>query len=80
VGDSLLVQDHKFDCVLLFYRCTELARAGTPRDAVLLALGTRFAGGDHRTSCMPTVPSTTTTPASRLFGGLRRGPASGAAT
>jgi len=46
VGDSLLVQDHKFDCVLLFYRCTELARAGTPRDAVLLALGTRFAGGD----------------------------------
>jgi hypothetical protein len=46
VGDSLLVQDHKFDCVLLFYRCTELARATAPRDAILLGLGTRFAGGN----------------------------------
>lgn len=46
VGDSLLVQDHKFDCVLLFYRCTELARAASPRDAILLALSTRFAGAD----------------------------------
>jgi hypothetical protein len=46
VADSLLVQDHKFDCVLLFYRCTELARSTSPRGAVLLALGTRFAGGD----------------------------------
>jgi hypothetical protein len=46
VSDSLLVQDRKFDCVLLFYRCTELARAASPRDAVLFALATRFAGGD----------------------------------
>jgi hypothetical protein len=46
VGDSLLVQDHKFDCVLLFYRCTELARAASARDAILVALSTRFAGGD----------------------------------
>ena len=46
VAESLLVQDRKFDCVLLFYRCTELARATSPRDAVLLALTTRFAGGD----------------------------------
>jgi hypothetical protein len=45
VGDSLLVQDFKLDCVSLFYRCTELARAESPRDAVLLALATRFAGG-----------------------------------
>jgi hypothetical protein len=46
VAESLLVQDFKFDCVSLFYRCTELARADSPRDAVLRALGTRFAGGD----------------------------------
>lgn len=45
VGDSLLVQDYKLDCVSLFYRCSELARAASPRDAVLLALTTRFAGG-----------------------------------
>lgn len=45
VGDSLLVQDYKLDCVSLFYRCSELARATSPRDAVLLALTTRFAGG-----------------------------------
>jgi hypothetical protein len=32
--------------VLLFYRCTELARARTPREAVLSALGTRFAGAE----------------------------------
>jgi len=45
VGDSLLVQDYKLDCVSLFYRCNELARATSPRDAVLLALTTRFAHG-----------------------------------
>lgn len=45
VGDSLLVQDFKLDCVSLFYRCSELARAESPRDAVLLALTTRFAHG-----------------------------------
>lgn len=48
VADSLLVQDHKLDCVLLFYRCTELARAVSPRQAIEIALGTRFAGGDPR--------------------------------
>ena len=45
VGDSLLVQDYKLDCVSLFYRCSELARSVSPRDAVLLALTTRFAHG-----------------------------------
>jgi hypothetical protein len=45
VGDSLLVQDYKLDCVSLFYRCNELARADSPRDAILLALSTRFASG-----------------------------------
>ena len=45
VADGLLVQDYKLDCVSLFYRCTELARAESPRDAILLALTTRFAGG-----------------------------------
>jgi hypothetical protein len=48
VADSLLVQDHKLDCVLLFYRCTELARAVSPQQAIEIALGTRFAGGDPR--------------------------------
>jgi hypothetical protein len=46
VAESLLVEDHRFDCVLLFYRCTELARATSPRDAIVRALTTRFAGGD----------------------------------
>ena len=46
VAESLLVQDYKFDCVLLFYRCTELARATSPRRAVFAALETRFADGD----------------------------------
>jgi hypothetical protein len=46
VAESLLVQDFKQDCVLFSYRCTELARASTPRDAVVWALETRFAGAD----------------------------------
>jgi hypothetical protein len=45
VADSLLVQDYRQDCVLFSYRCSELARASSPRDAVLRALDTRFAGG-----------------------------------
>ena len=45
VAESLLVQDYKQDCVLFSYRCSELARAASPRDAVLRALDTRFAGG-----------------------------------
>lgn len=44
VADSLLVQDYKQDCVLFSYRCSELARASSARDAVLRALETRFAG------------------------------------
>jgi hypothetical protein len=54
VAESLLVQDYKLDCVSLFYRCTELARATSPRDAVLLALATRFAGGDAERVVRPT--------------------------
>jgi hypothetical protein len=46
VAESLLVQDFRHDCVSFFYRCTELARARTPREAIQLALDTRFAGGD----------------------------------
>ncbi len=46
VADSLLVQDYKQDCVLFSYRCSELALASSPRDAVLRALETRFAGGE----------------------------------
>ena len=43
VKDGLLVQDFKPDCVLFFYRCTDLARSQTPEEAVLRALETRFA-------------------------------------
>jgi hypothetical protein len=46
VADSLLVQDFRHDCVSFFYRCSELARARTPAEAIRLALDTRFAGGD----------------------------------
>jgi hypothetical protein len=46
VADSLLVQDFRLDCVSLFYRCNELARAASPQDAVLWALTTRFANGE----------------------------------
>jgi hypothetical protein len=46
VADSLLVQDYKQDCVLFSYRCTELARATTARQAISRALETRFAGAD----------------------------------
>jgi hypothetical protein len=45
VSDSLLVQDFKTDCVLLTYRCTELARATSARDAIVRALDSRFHGG-----------------------------------
>jgi len=44
VADSLLVQDFRQDCVLFSYRCAELAQASSPRDAILRALATRFAG------------------------------------
>jgi hypothetical protein len=44
VAESLLVQDFRQDCVLFSYRCSELARATSPRDALLWALATRFAG------------------------------------
>ena len=44
VTEGLLVQDFKPDCVLFFYRCTDLARASTPREAILQGLETRFQG------------------------------------
>lgn len=44
VAEGLLVQDFKPDCVLFFYRCTDLARAETPREAVLQGLESRFQG------------------------------------
>ena len=45
VADSLLVQDFSTDCVLLTYRCTELAQAASARDAIVRALDARFHGG-----------------------------------
>jgi len=44
VHEGLLVQDFKPDCVLFFYRCTDLARSSTPREAVLRGFESRFAG------------------------------------
>lgn len=46
VSDGLLVQDYKPDCVLFFYRCTDLARSTTPQEAVQQALETRFAAAE----------------------------------
>ncbi|HZM16446.1 MAG TPA: hypothetical protein VFE28_10605 [Candidatus Krumholzibacteria bacterium] len=53
VADSLLVQDFKQDCVLFCYRCAELAQSDTPRDAVLWALRTRFAGAPPESVVSP---------------------------
>ena len=46
VAERDLVRDHRQDCVSLLYRCTELARARDHRDAIAVALATRFAGAD----------------------------------
>ena len=46
VAERALVRDHRQDCISLLYRCVELARARDHRDAVAVALGTRFAGAD----------------------------------
>lgn len=46
VAERALVRDHRQDCISLLYRCTELARARDHRDAVSVALRTRFAGAD----------------------------------
>lgn len=46
VAERDLVRDHRQDCISLLYRCGELARARDHRDAIALALGTRFAGAD----------------------------------
>jgi len=43
-AEGLLAGDHRPDCVSLLYRATELARAADHRDALRLALATRFAG------------------------------------
>jgi hypothetical protein len=44
VADGLLVQDFKPDCVLFFYRCTDLARSSPAPQAILRALESRFGG------------------------------------
>lgn len=46
VAERALVRDHRQDCISLLYRCTELARARDHRDAVAVALRTRFAGAE----------------------------------
>jgi hypothetical protein len=46
VAEREVVRDHRQDCISLLYRCGELARARDHRDAVAVALGTRFAGAD----------------------------------
>lgn len=44
VSQGRLVLDDRMDCVSLMYRCTELARASGPDDALMWALRTRFSG------------------------------------
>lgn len=46
VAEGRLVLDEKHDCISLLYRTTELARSEDPRQAVAVALATRFAGAD----------------------------------
>ncbi|HOX24565.1 MAG TPA: hypothetical protein PLL30_02250 [Candidatus Krumholzibacteria bacterium] len=45
-AEGLLVAGKWQDCISLLYRTTELARAADARDAVRIALATRFAGAD----------------------------------
>lgn len=45
-ADGRLMTKGFYDCVSFMYRCTELARAGSPRDDLAWALRTRFAGAD----------------------------------
>jgi hypothetical protein len=42
--EGMLVDDAHHDCVSLLYRSSELARSRDHRDAILIALATRFAG------------------------------------
>lgn len=44
VGQGRLVDDFHTDCVLLFYRATELGRSSSAIEAVQFAFGTRFYG------------------------------------
>jgi hypothetical protein len=46
VAEREIVRDHRQDCISLLYRCTELAQARDHRDAVAVALATRFAGAE----------------------------------
>jgi len=46
VTEGVLVDDDHLDCVSLVYRATDLARATDSRDAVQVALQTRFPGAD----------------------------------
>ncbi len=46
VAEGLLVPGRRQDCVSLLYRTTELAQSTDARDAVRVALATRFAGAD----------------------------------
>ncbi|MBD3336599.1 MAG: hypothetical protein GF355_13890, partial [Candidatus Eisenbacteria bacterium] len=43
-AQGLLVDDRHMDCVLFFYRTTELGRSSTALEAVQFAYGTRFYG------------------------------------
>lgn len=46
VAEREIVRDHRQDCISLLYRCSELARARDHRDAIAVALATRFAGAE----------------------------------
>jgi len=53
VSEGRLVPGKHQDCVSFLYRTTELARATDARDAVLIALDTRFAGADLDSVILP---------------------------
>jgi hypothetical protein len=53
VTEGRLCDDFQTDCVLFFYRTTELGRSTTAREAVQFAFGTRFYGATVEEAILP---------------------------
>ncbi|MBD3162647.1 MAG: hypothetical protein GF328_11130, partial [Candidatus Latescibacteria bacterium] len=53
VTEGRLCDDFAMDCVLFFYRITELGRSSSAREAVQFAFGTRFYGASVEEAILP---------------------------
>jgi hypothetical protein len=53
VPQGRLCDDFQTDCVLFFYRTTELGRSSSAREAVQFAFGTRFYGANVEEAILP---------------------------